>query len=74
MLFRSVTPSEEYHIGKIEKIIREKISVKKLPAEVPIEDTSYEEQQEMAREIDVQKRREDPEFKGAFHEKKRTRK
>ena len=35
---------------------------------------SVEEQQEMAREIDVQKRREDPEFKGAFHEKKRTRK
>jgi ATP-dependent RNA helicase RhlE len=69
-----VTASEEYHIGKIEKIIREKIPVKKLPSEVAIEETSYEEKQEMAREIDAQKRREDPEFQGAFHEKKRARK
>jgi ATP-dependent RNA helicase RhlE len=69
-----VTPAEEYHIGKIEKIIREKIPVKKMPADVPLEETSYEEKQDMAREIDAQKRREDPEFKGAFHEKKRARK
>lgn len=69
-----VTPAEEYHIGKIEKIIREKIAVRKLPADVPIEETPYGERQDMAREIDAQKRREDPEFKGAFHEKKRARK
>ena len=30
------------------------------------------EQIEMEREIDVFKRRENPDFKGAFHEKKRT--
>ncbi len=65
-----VTDSEEYHIDKIEKIIREKIPVKQLPADIPIEETPYEERQDMAREIDLQKRREDPEFKGAFHEKK----
>jgi ATP-dependent RNA helicase RhlE len=69
-----VTPAEQYHIAKIEKIIREKIPVKKLPVDVPIEETSSEEKQDMAREIDSQKRREDPEFKGAFHEKKRARK
>jgi ATP-dependent RNA helicase RhlE len=69
-----VSPSEEYHIGKIEKIIRGRIPVRKLPADVPIEETSYSEKQEMAREIDAQKRREDPEFKGAFHEKKRAKK
>jgi ATP-dependent RNA helicase RhlE len=37
---------------------------------VEIAKTSFEEAQEMAREIDQQKRRDDPEFKGAFHDKK----
>lgn len=66
-----VTDAEKYHIDKIEKIIREKIPVKKLPTEITIEPTPKEEAQAMAREIDRQKRYEDPEFKGAFHEKKR---
>jgi ATP-dependent RNA helicase RhlE len=65
------TPAEEYHVEKIEKLIREKIAVKKLPNEVEIEDTPYFEKQDMAREIDQQKRKEDPEFKGAFHERGR---
>jgi ATP-dependent RNA helicase RhlE len=66
-----VTDAEKYHIDKIEKIIREKIPIKKLPKEIVIEPTPVEEAQLMAREIDRQKRYEDPEFKGAFHEKKR---
>ncbi|MBN8652339.1 MAG: DEAD/DEAH box helicase [Cytophagales bacterium] len=65
-----VTDAEKYHIDKIEKIIREKIPVKKLPKEIVIESTPIEEAQAMAREIDRQKRYEDPEFKGAFHVKK----
>jgi len=65
-----VTKAELYHIEKIEKLIREKIPVKKLPQEVEVTKTPFEEAQEMAREIDRQKRREDPTFKGAFHEKK----
>jgi ATP-dependent RNA helicase RhlE len=64
------TESEKYHVDKIEKIIREKISVKKLPASIVHADTTYDEAQKMAREVDRQKRYEDPEFKGAFHEKK----
>jgi ATP-dependent RNA helicase RhlE len=64
------TKAEEYHIKKIEKLIREKISEKKLPVSVEIAKTSFEESQEMAREIDQQKRRDDPGFKGAFHDKK----
>jgi ATP-dependent RNA helicase RhlE len=64
-----VTKAEEYHIEKIEKLIREKITEKKLPAEIEIAKTSFEEAQEMARDIDQQKRREDPDFKGAFHER-----
>jgi ATP-dependent RNA helicase RhlE len=67
-----VTDSEKYHIDKIEKIIREKIPTKKLPDQVLIAETPREELQDMAREIDRQKRYEDPEFKGAFHEKKRN--
>jgi ATP-dependent RNA helicase RhlE len=65
------TESEKYHIDNIEKIIREKIPVKTMPKEIVIEETSYEESQAMARETDRQKRYSDPEFKGAFHEKKR---
>ncbi|TXH29106.1 MAG: DEAD/DEAH box helicase [Cyclobacteriaceae bacterium] len=65
-----VNKAEEYHIQKIEKLIREKIREEKIPAEVEVTKTSFEESQDMAREIDQQKRRENPDFKGAFHEKK----
>jgi len=65
-----VNKAEEYHIQKIEKLIREKIREEKIPAEVEVTKTPFEESQEMAREIDQQKRRENPDFKGAFHEKK----
>jgi ATP-dependent RNA helicase RhlE len=65
-----VTKAEEYHIDKIEKLIREKIPVKELPAALEVTKISFEEKQQMAREIDQQKRKENPEFKGAFHEKK----
>jgi ATP-dependent RNA helicase RhlE len=64
------TPAEEYYIGKIEKLIRQKIEVKPVPDDVFVEQTPYEERQAQAKEIDMQKRRENPDFKGAFHEKK----
>ncbi|MCJ8209902.1 DEAD/DEAH box helicase [Mucilaginibacter sp. RS28] len=63
-------PAEEYYLKKIEKLIRQTIPVKELPAEVFVEKPEFEERQAQAREIDMQKRRENPEFKGAFHEKK----
>lgn len=66
-----VNPAEEYHIAKIEKLIREKIPVMILPKEILPEETPFEEKQEMAREIDRQKRKEDPTYQGAFHERKR---
>jgi ATP-dependent RNA helicase RhlE len=66
-----VTDSEKYHIDKIQKIIRERIPVKELPSQIEIAETPREEAQDMAREVDRQKRYEDPDFKGAFHEKKR---
>jgi len=64
------TESERYYIRKIEKLIRQTIPVMPIPPEVFVEETPYEERQAMAREIDAQKKKEDPDFKGAFHEKK----
>ena len=68
-----VTKAEEHHIKNIEEIIREKIPVRPLPKGVVVEETSAEEQQSQNREIDRQKRKADPTFKGAFHESKRKR-
>ena len=62
--------AEKYYINKIEKLIRQQITEKPLPTEVFVEETPYEERQSIAREIDTQKRKENPDFKGAFHEKK----
>jgi ATP-dependent RNA helicase RhlE len=64
------TPGDEYYIRKIEKLIRQQIPVATIPDHVFIEETPYEERQAIAREIDMQKRKENPEFKGAFHDKK----
>jgi ATP-dependent RNA helicase RhlE len=63
-------PAEEYYLRKIEKLIRQTIPVINIPDDVFIETTPYEEKQDQAKETDMQKRRDDPEFKGAFHEKK----
>lgn len=62
--------AELLHIAHIEKLIRKPIPFKKLPKEVKIAESTFEEQQEIARSIDHQKRKLDPTFKGAFHEKK----
>src|SRR5215217_5694665 len=64
------TEAEKYYIRKIEKLIRQFIPVERIPEGVFIEETPYEEKQHIAKEIDLQKRKEDPDFKGAFHEKK----
>lgn len=64
------TPAEMYHVAKIEKLIREKIPVRSLPAEIEIAETSSFEAKGMAQEIDRQKKKEDPTFQGAFHERK----
>lgn len=63
-------PAELYYLKKIEKLIRQSIPVTNIPDDVFVEVTPYEEKQDQAKETDMQKRREDPEFKGAFHEKK----
>ncbi len=66
-----VNEAERYHINKIEKLMREKINVQKFPEGVEVEETPLAEAKQIAKEIDRQKRYEDPEFKGAFHERKK---
>ena len=62
--------ADEYHLEQIERMTGQKIRQLPLPGTVEVTDTPYEERQEMLREIDRQKRVQDPEFRGAFHEKK----
>ena len=62
--------SEKYHVHKIEKVMKQFIPVLSLPEEVQVHTTPKSEMIEQNRDIDWQKRKEDPTFKGAFHEKK----
>ncbi len=64
-----MTPPEHYHIAKIEQIIRTTIPKEDIPKDVFVTETPFEENQLMLREIDDQRKKEDPNFKGAFHEK-----
>jgi ATP-dependent RNA helicase RhlE len=64
------TPMEMFHIDEIEKIIKMKIPRSPLPSNITIEETPFEEKQELARELDRLRKKADPTFKGAFHEKK----
>ena len=57
-------------LNRIEDLIRMKVRRESIPNDVTIHPTSREERQEQLRELDRQRRRNDPTFKGAFHEKK----
>lgn len=65
-----IGPEEDYHLENIEKLIRMKIEERPLPDNIDIVALSNPEKQQIDREIDRQKRLADPEFRGAFHEKK----
>ncbi len=66
-----LAPDEEWHLKRIEQMIRMEVPVKKIPCEVLIEPTGFEERQKQLREIDRQRKIDDPTFKGAFHIKKK---
>ncbi len=66
-----ITEADVYHMKKIEKIIRMQVPIESIPTEVDIPKTPFEEAQLIAREIDRQRRKEDPTYKGAFHDKKK---
>jgi ATP-dependent RNA helicase RhlE len=67
-------PDEEFHLENIEKLIRMEITELPVPEEVELVESSRSEMQEIARELDRQKKMDDNGFKGAFHEKKPRRK
>lgn len=69
-----VTDADGYYWNQIEKRIGNTIELNKLPDEVTAEATPFDEHQTMQREIDRQKRKNDPNFKGAFHQKKQAKK
>lgn len=66
-----INPAEEYHLRKIEEVMRMEIPEKQVPEAVEVPVTPKDENQEQLRKIDRQKKFEDPTFQGAFHEKKR---
>jgi ATP-dependent RNA helicase RhlE len=66
-----IDPSEEWHWKKIEELIRTTIPIQRIPGEVKVEETSFEERQMQLREIDRQRKIDDPSYQGAFHQKKR---
>lgn len=61
---------EMLHLKKIENLIQKNLIRKEIPNEVEITKTPKEEHIEIERIIDGFKRKEDPDFKGAFHKKK----
>jgi len=65
-----IDPADEWHLKKIEELIRMPLPLCQLPDEVEIIYTEKKESQDMLREIDRQKKIDDPNFKGAFHAKK----
>lgn len=65
-----VNSSDEWHWGKIEKLIRMDIELLEMPEGVEIIETEFNENQEQLREIDRQRKIDDPTYKGAFHKKK----
>lgn len=65
-----VTKSDMHYWKKIEQKIRMTVPFEEIPSAVEITETPFEENQNMEREIDEQRRKDDPTFQGAFHEKK----
>lgn len=63
---------ERYHVKGIETLIDQKLPRLEIPEGVEIVETSFDERQAFAREIDRQKRKVDPTYKGAFHERKKV--
>ena len=67
-----VNRAEEYHLRRIEELIDQKVMKIPLPDHIHSQPYLPGEEQEIARELDLQKQKEDPDYQGAFHEKKRS--
>lgn len=67
-----IDPGDEWHLKKIEELIRMPIPLMDMPEEVTIIETEFNENQDYLREIDRQRKIDDPTYQGAFHKKKKT--
>jgi len=68
-----IDPSEEWHWKRIEELIRMRIPPSEIPPGTELFETGEEERQRQLREIDRQRKIDDPDFQGAFHEPKKRR-
>lgn len=66
-----IEPSDDWHLKKIEELIRMEIPIINLPNEVEVVESTFDERQQQLREIDRQRKIDDPDFQGAFHTKKK---
>jgi ATP-dependent RNA helicase RhlE len=69
-----VNKAEQHLLRVIEESLGFKLEVRALPAEIPVFETSPEEQKSIAMELDRQKRMMNRDYMGAFHSKKSTKK
>ncbi len=65
-----INPAEWWHFDRIESMIRMEVPLFEIPEDVDITPTPFAEKQRYEREMDKIKQKENPEYKGAFHEKK----
>ncbi|NVJ87560.1 MAG: DEAD/DEAH box helicase [Algoriphagus sp.] len=70
MAITFINPAEAWHFEKIEELIRMEVPEVAIPKSVTITETPFAEKQIYARELDKLKQKENPDYKGAFHEKK----
>ncbi len=66
-----IDPSDEWHWEKIGSLMRKDVKIEPLPKEVEMIETEFAENQEQLKEIDRQRKIDDPTYQGAFHQKKR---
>jgi len=66
-----IAPSEEWHWKKIEELIRMEIPLQELPEGMEVVETDFDERQRQLREIDRQRKIDDPSYQGAFHQRKK---
>lgn len=64
------SPVEEIHMKKIETLIGKEIEQLEIPDDVVIAATPKDERTNYLREVDRLKKKEDPDYQGAFHERK----
>lgn len=66
-----IDPSEEWHWKKIEELIRMDVPPQEIPQDVEVTETDFDERQQQLREIDRQRKIDDPTYQGAFHQRKK---